>query len=460
MTQSEKQLKDFSSATLGLLWQRQATLSGATLLAAYYVNLELALICYGFCQLCEFLDCSVARRILAWDGEGDAEAQRFLNQLTLNAVLGSIGIVQYVVLVAMAEGPSMHMGPLFFLLAASLYVAMNNCQVPRVLIIRLAIFSAVFVLIPIFDLWIVRPPLDSELWKQLGIVLFVLYFMVECSRKFHQNYLSGLNQVQELCVERDRVTEAYKLQSQFVSVVSHELRTPLTLVKTSLDLLNCEEMGSLPEQLRPIAKSGQEGSNRLALLIDDLLDFQKLKSGKLDFKLTRVELGQFLRDAVQINEGLGHDRDISVGVNIPVIPVYVNADTDRLMQVMVNILSNAIKFSHDGGHVEVTLQSAGGKGRVSVRDNGIGIPENSKDIVFGPFRQVDCPDTRDHGGSGLGMSICKEILEGHGGNIDYFSTLGVGTTFVIELGLIADSGAIQDDARCHLADTETSFAAE
>jgi signal transduction histidine kinase len=460
MIQIERQLKDFARSSLGLFWQRQATFAGATLLAAYFVNIKMALICYGFCQICEFLDYSVARRVLRWDGQCGTKAAQFLNQLTLTAVFCSISVVLYILAIALAEGPSMHMGPLFFLFAATLYAAMNNCQIPRILITRLTIFSAVFVFIPVYDLWIVRPPLDSELWKQLGIVLFVLYFLIECSRKFLFNYISGLKHVEELCVERDRVTEAYKVQSQFVSIVSHELRTPLTSVKASLELLNSGMIAELPTELRSIAKLGQDGSNRLAVLIDDLLDFQKLKSGKMTLNLSQIELGEFVEHAVKSIRGLGEERGITLRTIDASFPVYVTGDRDRLMQVMTNVLSNAIKFSHRNGIVDISLDKLEERGKILVRDRGIGIPENSKHIVFEPFKQIECPDKRDYGGTGLGMSICNEILEGHGGSIDYSSEVGVGTTFVIELDLYSEFRTTNTGQKTPVAEGTLNYAAE
>lgn len=460
MIQAEKQLKDFATASLGLFWQRQATFAGATLLAAFYINLEIALICYGFCQLCEFLDYSVARRILNWDDQSNAKARHFLNQLTITSVLCSIAVVQYVIVVALAEGPSMHMGPLFFLFAATLYVSMNNCQIQRISIIRLIIYSFVLVFIPAYDLWVVRPPLDSDLWKQLGIVLFVLYFLIECSRKFLKNYNSGLKLVDELCVERDRVAEAYKVQSQFVSIVSHELRTPLTSVVASLDLINSGTISKLPKELQSVARIGHEGSKRLATLIDDLLDFQKFESGEMSLNLTLVELGQIVREAVEQNTAFGESRGVSIKAIEVDLPVYVNGDPDRLMQVMNNVLSNAIKFSHRGGVAEVSIEKHQSKGIISVRDTGVGIPSHSEDIVFEPFQQVACPDLRNYGGTGLGMSITREILKAHAGTIGYTSELGVGTTFAIELNLHSGFEIVLSEQDPQKADKMQNCAAE
>ncbi len=445
MIQIKRQLKDFAQSGLELFWQRQATLAGATCLAAYYINIQTALICYAFCQVCELLDYSVAKRVLAWDGKNRGDAVRYLKKLSITSTLCALSIVLYIVLMAFAEGPSLHMGPLFFLFAAALYSAMNTCQIPRILTIRLCVYSAAFVFIPVYDIWVVRPPLDSDLWKQLGIVLFVLYFLIECSRKFLENYMARLKHLRELRIERDRVTDAYKVQSQFIAIVSHELRTPLTSVKASLDLLNDDKLGRLPSELKSIAKLGQAGGNRLAVLINDLLDFQALKSGEVTLDMASIDLGQFVRTAVAEHCALGGERDITIKAHTPEVAVTVNGDARRLMQVLSNVLSNAIKFSRDGGVVDVSVEKSEAEAKILIRDNGIGIPENSKNIVFAPFQQIACPDKRDHGGTGLGMSIAKRILEAHKGTIDYTSEEGVGTTFEIALNLRDQNAPLSTD---------------
>jgi len=444
----ERHLKDYARASKGLFWQRQATFAGATLLAAYYVNVNVALICYGICQLTEFADDNIATRVLKWDGQGEGQAERFQRQLTLSGAFCSIAVVQYIILIALVEGPSLHLGPLVFLISAALYSAMNNCQIPRVLVTRMTIYTAAFVFIPIYDLWIVRPPLDSELWKQLGIVLFGLYFLIECSRKFAEDYKTRMMHMEDLRVERDRVTEAYKTQSQFVSIVSHELRTPLTSIKASLDILNCGKLGSLPDKLTNVAKIGQENSNRLAILIDDLLDFQKLEFGQLALQFEPVDLGNLVRKVVTANQPFADTRNLTIQMANSESQICVYGDPDRLMQILTNVLSNAFKFSHLGGTIDVSIESSKTKGRILVRDNGIGIPKNSESTVFDPFSQVDGSNTRESGGTGLGMSIAKKIMEGHGGDIYYSSEEGIGTTFFVELDLLPDSEETVAQAPC------------
>lgn len=435
MVKIESQLKEFAQAGLALFWQRQATYVGATALVAFYINIHMAAFSYAICQLSEYLDYKIAKSVLAWDGEGEAKAAQYLNLQTLSSILSSAAVVQYILIVAFAEGPSLHIGPLFFLFAAALYAAMNNCQVPRVLIARMTLYSAVLIFIPAYDLWVVRPPLNSELWMQLGVVLFVLYFLIECTRSFLNNYKTGRIQLEKLEVERDRVANAFEIQSQFVSVVSHELRTPLTSIKGSLDLMNSGKIGKLPSSFTGVARIAQKNSDRLAFLINDLLDFQKLESGNMAFRFQTLDFENLVREAVSVNEAYGSARNISIKVEAPSEAISIKGDSDRLMQVLTNVLSNAVKFSKRNGTVTISFEKDNSMGRVLIQDNGIGIPPNCEDTVFGAFMQVDGSDSRGHSGTGLGMTITRQILEGHKGTINYVSEEGVGTTFIIALEL-------------------------
>ncbi len=427
--------------------------AGGTVLVAYFTSPVIAFACYSLCQLTEWYDLRVCRDVLHWRSTDGRHPVQPLRRMMVSSAATSASIVIYVIAVAIAEGPGVHLGPLFFLFAAALYATMNTCQIPQILRARLMIYSAALLFIPIYDLVKVRPPLHSDLWMQLGTVLFVLFLLRECARKFMSNYRNVQHRLDDLRVERDRVAEAYEMQSQFVSIVSHELRTPLTSIKASLDLITNETVCASIEEIRQVARIGQSNSNRLATLINDLLDFQKLNAGKMMFQFQLLDLGSLVRDAAEANRAIGAGREIGIEVTGPARPVQVKADPDRLMQVMANVLSNAVKFSHRGGVVEVTVSETDGQGHIAIRDHGVGIPENSKDLVFSPFTQVDASDKRAFGGTGLGMSITKRIVEAHGGVIDYTSRVGEGTTFSVVLDLCepdaaaeADQAPIRDEA--------------
>ncbi|MFC2967649.1 histidine kinase N-terminal 7TM domain-containing protein [Acidimangrovimonas pyrenivorans] len=236
----------------------------------------------------------------------------------------------------------------------------------------------------------------------------------------------------------DRAREASQAKTQFVSTVSHELRTPLTSIKGALSLLNSPIFAELKPEARRILQIAASNSDRLHALIDDLLDLNRIEAGAMTFQRAPVDLVQLVKEAAEANEGYGTSFSVSLRLSLVEGPLYVGGDHGRLLQVLANVLSNAFKFSKAGDTVTVTLERRNGMARVSVHDEGIGIPEGSHDKVFGAFTQLDASDTRKVNGSGLGMSITRRIVEMHEGHIDYTSTPGEGTTFFIELPLLKE----------------------
>lgn len=435
MDLANKPLLDFAWANKRLAWQRQVAYIAGTILAALTQNVMLALFCYCICMVVEINEIRLCEKVLETKSRDADTAEGFRAKLALSGILGSSAIVFFVIVMAIAEGSSIHIGPLFFLMMASLYTAINNCQLPVVMTSRLLIFSVGFFFVPLYDLIIIWPQQRTDLWTQFGTSMFVLLFVMECARKFTSHYQAVQTKMEDLRVERDRLAEAFEVQSQFVSIVSHELRTPLTSVKASLDLIADEKACKTLDDVRRIARIGQPNGTRLAALIDDLLDFQKLDATAMEIQLRCVDLRDLVQESEQANRILGTPREIGFTIRLPERPLYVMGDRNRLLQVMANVLSNAVKFSHEGGTVEIVAEQDGTKGRVSVHDHGIGIPEGSHDLVFAPFAQVDGSDNRTYGGTGLGLSISERILRRHDGTIDFVSTVGEGTVFTIELEL-------------------------
>jgi len=435
----EQQIKDYVRGGLSLFWQRQLMFLGATVIVGIFLDLKIALICYFLCLVAEFIDLHVSKQVLRWDGQDVQQAERFLRLLTLSSILSASTVSLYVVLVSRQEGQIVHFAPLFFLFSAALFAAMNNHQLPGVLFVRLVIYGSAFIYIPARDLVIARPAIGSDLWMQFATVLFVLYFIVDCSRIFLKFYRNGLVQIDNLRSERDRAEAAYKMQSQFVSVVSHELRTPLTSIKGALGLLVNGALGKLPEKAQNITEIAHKNSNRLALLIDDLLDLQKLEAGKMVFRMDGVDLAELVKEAAASVECMARTMNVTIRCQGTDQPIFVKGDHHRLTQVIVNVLANAIKFSNKGGVVDIRLEMTNSKARVLITDYGIGIPDDARERVFGKFMQVDSSDQRKTGGTGLGLNISRQIIEAHGGSIDYVSKLGEGTTFFIELDLYSDN---------------------
>lgn len=431
----EKQLKDFAGGGLALFWQRQGIYLGAALLSGFYFNPWVALICFAICQFTEMLDTYFSLQVVRWKGARLREARRYLRLMLLSSTLSSLAVGLFALLVAQMEGPYGHFTSLFFLFAAGLFAAVNNHQLPQVLLVRLFIYGAVFLYIPLIDLWILRPSLDSKLWLQFATVVFVLFFVLECSMIFLRLYRSALDQLEELRLERDKAREAYELKSQFVSTVSHELRTPLTSIIGSLGLLRQPGVVEDPVRSAKILDIGHKNSQRLSALINDLLDLQKLEAGQMSYHLGPVSLEEVIQDAVDAMEPYADDFDITLSILPNADEVIIHADNDRMHQVIDNLLSNAIKFSPKGQRVEIGFACHDDVGLLTVRDFGIGIPDDSRDIVFGQFRQIDSSDHRSFDGTGLGLSITEQIVTAMGGRIDYESTLGEGTIFTVEIPL-------------------------
>lgn len=434
-TRLEKQVLDYVTGGLALFWKRQTIYAGAGLLCGFYYDLQVAILCYLLIQYTEACDTYLCLKIVRWKGGNLREARRYRNLLLFTAIQSTASICLWAGIVAHIEGVSSHFMPLFFLFAAGLFAAVNNHQLPTILLVRLLMYAGTFLWIPTVDLMLIRPPLESFLWLQLFTVVFVLFFVVECSVIFLRLYRRGLDQLDELRLERDRVQAAYEVKSQFVSVVSHELRTPLTSINGALGLLRTGAYDADPAKARNILEIAHKNSIRLSALINDLLDLQKLESGQMSYNMDQIDLAALVDDCIESIGSFAQTYGIAIAFTPPAHTIVVEADRDRIHQVLDNLLSNAVKFSRRDGRVDVRISATATHARVEVQDHGIGIPPNSRDKVFGKFTQVDSSDRRSHGGTGLGLAIAQEIMTAHGGSIDYASTLGEGTTFAIEFPL-------------------------
>ncbi len=226
-------------------------------------------------------------------------------------------------------------------------------------------------------------------------------------------------------------------KSEFLSVIGHELRTPLTAIQGSLALLAREVPGPLPEKAKQMVEIAIDNSIRLRDLINYFLDLQSLESGDAKLQLQAVELQPLLHQATANLKSFAGKRQIEIRIEEKSKNVWVTADPGRLMQVISNLLSNAVKFSPSSSCITITIDSRGSMGCFSISDQGPGIPESLQPFVFDKFVQADVADSRKSGGSGLGLSICKAIIERLGGKIDFTTTEGIGTTFHVELPISA-----------------------
>jgi two-component system, OmpR family, sensor histidine kinase VicK len=238
-----------------------------------------------------------------------------------------------------------------------------------------------------------------------------------------------------IAVVRDitRRRELEEAKAQFVSTVSHELRSPLTSIMGSLKLLSSGALGELPKKHTALLSVAMRNVDRLILLINDLLDMEKLDAGKMDIQIAPVDLSALLEDAVKANSGLGDELKVTFRTICTDRPLVVGASRDRLMQVLTNLMSNAAKFSRPGSVVDLELSETDDMATIAVRDKGVGIPKEAQVTLFERFVQVDSSQHGRQRGTGLGLSICKSIVEKHGGTIRLFSEVGSGTTFCVDL---------------------------
>lgn len=233
-----------------------------------------------------------------------------------------------------------------------------------------------------------------------------------------------------------------RMKSEFVSTVSHELRTPLTSIRGSLGLVAGGVAGELPARAKSLIDIAYNNSERLVRLINDILDVEKIESGKMSFDLKPQPLAPLIEAAIEANHAYGEQFQVRYQLAETVPDAKVLVDADRLTQVMTNLLSNAAKFSPAGETVSVRIARHCGSIRVSVSDRGAGIPEEFRDRIFRRFSQADASDSRQKGGTGLGLAISRAIVEKMGGQIGFDSAPGAGTTFRFELPEWRDSAAV------------------
>ena len=284
-------------------------------------------------------------------------------------------------------------------------------------------------------------------------VLFVIFLVVQ-TRRLHSSYWKGLGD-RALEAERRRALETLNdAKSRFFAAVSHEIRTPMNAIFGMASLLSETE---LTDSQREYVRVFKSASNGLLVLLNDLLDFAKIEAGRFDLAPTDFELREVIRAAVDVTR----PRAVEKGLDFPLqvsddLPAWVVGDPARLQQVLINLLSNAVKFTSRGSvSLEVRCKEPAREGIVTVefavRDSGIGIPPERQEVIFRGFSQADASIGRRFGGTGLGLTISKALVEKMAGRLTLKSALGQGSTFRVEAPFrIASAPA------AHLADAETA----
>jgi len=307
-----------------------------------------------------------------------------------------------------------------------------------------AMFRLIFEDSNAFDAWLT--PLLASAEERAVIELKVLRAEPRLLQCFsapvldHQERLLG-----RMLVFRDitREREVEQMKTDFVSIVSHELRTPLTSIRGSLQLvLGRPQQPELAPRTRELLDISLKNSERLIRLINDILDISKIEQGSIQLRRVALDPGDLCRTAAQEVEAFAASREISIQVIVPGGLPPISADRDRALQILTNLLSNGIKFSDPGQHIELTALASGGAICFAVRDYGRGIAPEDHQLIFEKFHQLDSSLTRNVGGTGLGLPICKALVEEHGGSIWIESTLGNGATLSFTLPLASNASPV------------------
>ena len=227
-----------------------------------------------------------------------------------------------------------------------------------------------------------------------------------------------------------------RMKSEFVSTVSHELRTPLTSIRGSLSLMAAGAVGEIPTQAQKLVEIAANNTDRLVRLINDILDMEKIESGRMQFNFELQPLLPIVEKSIAANQAYAGQHDIRIELDNSAQNTRVDVDADRITQVIDNLLSNAIKFTHPGTTIKVEILPRRSSVRVSVADQGAGVPADFQSRIFSKFAQADASDSRLKGGTGLGLTISKSIVESHNGRIGYRSTPGEGATFYFDLPIM------------------------
>jgi signal transduction histidine kinase len=237
----------------------------------------------------------------------------------------------------------------------------------------------------------------------------------------------------ELEMVNRELKEMDKTRTKFLGIASHELKTPLTAIKANIDFILSEKEGKIPENLKSYLLTIQRNTNRIQMRMDQMLDLSRIKSDRLLFNRERVLLSEVMGG--YINEVKPVDKNLSIQVDIPP-DLLIYADRNALHDIFINLLSNAFKFTGDGGQVSIAAGPEDQSILLKIRDTGMGIPEDKLQLIFDEFYQVE---GGKYGGTGLGLAIAKRLVEEHGGNIWVESQLGKGSTFCFTIPLSVEN---------------------
>jgi signal transduction histidine kinase/DNA-binding response OmpR family regulator len=289
----------------------------------------------------------------------------------------------------------------------------------------LATFFSILLTVSLFLVGALALRLASRLRQQKNAIE-ELKEALRMSREYAEQQQSKLAMRSDLDTVKD----------EFISTVSHELRTPLTSIRGALGLLSAGLLGNVDPKAQNLLRIASSNTERLIRLINDILDLERMESGRAPLKLRRCSMYDLAREAVETMSTMAEGAGIHIELtsNAPRDSIYFDADSDRILQVLTNLLSNAVKFSPSGSTVAVQIDSNPNSLLVRVVDRGRGIPADKLEAVFDRFQQVESGDSSKKGGTGLGLAICRSIIQQHGGAIwAQANHGGPGTTLWVQL---------------------------
>lgn len=292
--------------------------------------------------------------------------------------------------------------------------------------------GGVFLLVLLSPISLAALHIGSDPARSLALLVMAFgAFMLLIWLRLHNEYWDALADRAELVLAKEAAEAATKAKSQFVANVSHELRTPLTSIIGALGLVEEEQKQdhSLAPHLMKLIDMAYQNGIQLSALINDILDFEKIVAGRMEFDCHPLALTPFLDHMLNLNRPYAQRYEVTLMMENHDDAGLIVADEQRLQQVMNNLLSNAAKHSPHGGIVMISASKQGDMMRVSVKDQGAGVPESFRDKIFGKFSQGE----NAANGTGLGLAISKGIIEGMNGQIGFDSVLGQGATFYFDL---------------------------
>ncbi|MCK4235816.1 MAG: ATP-binding protein, partial [Candidatus Krumholzibacteria bacterium] len=250
-------------------------------------------------------------------------------------------------------------------------------------------------------------------------------------REQNEKRLRDKERILGIC--REELDSVNQLKSNFLSIVSHEFRTPLTSVKAYTETLLDNVKTIKRDTLQDFLKVMDEENERLIKLVDNILDYSCMETGHLKVEKSPCNLNEMIEDIYGTLQKKFLSGRVNSDLRLPKRPVIIDADRELIRQLLQNLMSNAVKFTPEGGNVTVTLEEEASAARIVVQDTGKGIPEDQLEKIFERFHQVDTSNTREHGGSGLGLAICKNIANWHDGKIWVENIKEAGARFIVLL---------------------------